>query len=231
MLKQFSYLGSILTSNSKRETEIKQRIGMVKKSFRDQINVLTNRKIKFDTRKRILQSYVWSVLLYGCEAWNITKNMVEEKFASLGLWFYRRTLKASWMDNLSNEVVLERVETCMSLIKTIMKRQMSFCRHICWKESLEYLVTTGKFDGKRDRGRQRQGCVASTKRRLSLSWKDNAGVHSTKDRELWGTIIFSSSSFLILLFTVCHAQRHLFFFIHSKTQLDKTKNQFTTCHP
>ena len=187
-VKQFSYLGSILTSNGRCDTEIKQRIRMAKKSFRDQMNMLANRKIKLDTRKRILKSYVWSVLLYGCEAWNISKNM-EEKLASLELWFYRRMLKVSWMDKVRNELVLERAETCRSLIKMITKRQMSFFGHICRKESLEYLVTTGKFDGKRDRGRQRQGYVASLKRRLGLSWTDNAIIHSTKDRELWGTMI------------------------------------------
>ena len=53
---------------------------------------------------------------------------------------------------------------------------------------LEYLVTTGKFDGKRDRGRQRQGYVASMKRRLGLLLTNNAIKHSTKDRELWDTI-------------------------------------------
>ena len=114
---------------------------------------------------------------------------MEEKLASLELWFYRRMLKVSWMDKVRNELVLERVETCRSLIKMITKRQMFFFGHICRNESLEYLVTTGKFGGKRDRGRQRQGYVASLKRRLGLSWTDNAIIHSTQDRELWGTMI------------------------------------------
>ena len=91
------------------------------------------------------------------------------------------------MDKLSNEVVFERAETCRSLIKMIIKRQMSFFGHICRKESLEYLVTTGKFDGRRDRGRQEH--VTSMKRRLGLSWTDNAVIQSAKDRELWGTMI------------------------------------------
>ena len=187
-LKKFSYLGSILTSKGRCDTEIKQRIRMAKKSFRDQMNMLANRKIKLDTRKRILKSYVWSVVLYGCETWNNGKNM-EEKVASLELWFYSRMLKVSWTDKVSNEVVLARAETCISLIKMITKRQMSFFGHICRKESLEHLVTTGKLDGKRGRGRQRQGYIASMKRRLVLSWTDNVIMHSTKDRELWGTVI------------------------------------------
>ena len=145
------------------------------------MNILANRKIKLDTRKRILKSYMWSLLLNKCEAWNISKDM-EKKLASLELWCYRKMLKVSWMDKVSNGVVIEKVETCRGLIKMITKRQMSFFGHICRKETLEYLVTTGKFDGKRDRGRQRQGYVASMKRGLGLSWTDSAVIHSIEDR-------------------------------------------------
>ena len=74
-VEQFNYLGSMLTSDGRCETEIKRRIGIAKKSFKDLSNILANRKISFDTRKRILKSYVWSVLLYGCETWNISKNI------------------------------------------------------------------------------------------------------------------------------------------------------------
>ena len=79
-------------------------------------------------------------------------------------------------------------ETWRNLIKMITEHQMAFFGHICRKESLQYLVTMGNFDGKRDRGRQRQGYVASMKR-LGLSWTDNVVIHSTKYRELLGTVI------------------------------------------
>ena len=66
-VKQFSCLGSILTSNGSCDTEIKQE-------------------------KEYHKPLLWSLLLYGREAWNISKNM-EEKLASVELWFYRRMLK------------------------------------------------------------------------------------------------------------------------------------------
>ena len=51
---------------------------MAKKSFRDHINTLANRRIKLDTRKRILKSYVWSVLCMAVKLWNISKSMEEK---------------------------------------------------------------------------------------------------------------------------------------------------------
>ena len=93
-VEQFNYLGSMLTSDGRCETEIKRRIGIAKKSFKDLSNILANRKVSFATRKRILKPYVWSVLLYGCETWNISKD-VEERLSSVEMWFYRRMLRVS----------------------------------------------------------------------------------------------------------------------------------------
>ena len=57
-VKQFSYLGSILTSDGRCDTKIKRRIGVAKKAFKYLADILTNIKIKLDTRKGILNSYV-----------------------------------------------------------------------------------------------------------------------------------------------------------------------------
>ena len=82
----------------------------------------------------------------------------------------------------STVLILERAETHETLVTTITKRQMSFFGHICRKEKLEYLVSTGKFE-KRARGRQRQGYVASMKRRMVQSWTENKIIQTTKDRD------------------------------------------------
>ena len=50
-VKQFTYLGSILTSDGRCDTKIKRRIGMANKTFKDLGNILTNRKVELDTRK------------------------------------------------------------------------------------------------------------------------------------------------------------------------------------
>ena len=66
-VKQDSYLVSILTSDGRCDTEIKRRIGIAKRSFKELVNNLTNRKIHVETRKRVLKSYIWSVLTCGGE--------------------------------------------------------------------------------------------------------------------------------------------------------------------
>ncbi|MFS3659968.1 hypothetical protein ACK6SD_23720, partial [Escherichia coli] len=55
----------------------------------------------------------------------------------------------------TNEV-LNQACTQRSLIKRIRIKQSMFFGHIMRREGLEHLVTTGKIQGRRDRGRQRE---------------------------------------------------------------------------
>ena len=48
---QFDYLGSLITSDSSCEKEIKRRIAMSKNAFENHKCILTNKKIKLKTKK------------------------------------------------------------------------------------------------------------------------------------------------------------------------------------
>ena len=63
--------------------------------------------------------------------------------------------KVSWMDHITNDEVLERVDEEKLLIKTIRKRQKEWTGHILRGESLLKEIIEGRTHGKRSRGRQR----------------------------------------------------------------------------
>ena len=69
--------------------EIKKRIGIAKTTFSKMKDVLKSTKIPLNTRKRILQCYVWSTLLYGTETWTITKVM-KTRLEAFELWAYKK---------------------------------------------------------------------------------------------------------------------------------------------
>lgn len=48
---------------------------MAKANFEQMRGILTNLKLSSGIRLRILKCYIWSVLLYGCETWTISKKM------------------------------------------------------------------------------------------------------------------------------------------------------------
>ncbi|GFO40619.1 endonuclease-reverse transcriptase [Plakobranchus ocellatus] len=71
------------------------------------------------------------------------------------MWFLRRMLRIPWTVKKTHERVLNEANKRRSLIRTIRKRQTTFLAHVMRRGKLEHLVTIGKFEGKRSRGRQK----------------------------------------------------------------------------
>src|SRR6478609_7954648 len=55
--------------------DVKTRIGMAKDAFNKRKKLLT-RSIRVDLRKRLVQTLVWPVVLYGCETWTMRKEEI-----------------------------------------------------------------------------------------------------------------------------------------------------------
>jgi glutaredoxin-related protein len=87
---EFCYLGSKITKDGRSTKEIKSRIAQAKRAFYHKKRLLTSNKISLRTKK-FLKAYVWSVALYGCEAWTIG-GTDKKRPESLEMWCYRRML-------------------------------------------------------------------------------------------------------------------------------------------
>ncbi|XP_037794114.1 uncharacterized protein LOC119589587 [Penaeus monodon] len=144
-VSKFNYLGSIIAENGKCEDEIKRRIGMAKDAFQKLRKVLKDRKLSIDTKLRVLDCYVNSILTYSSECWTISAQM-ERRLEAAEMWFLRRMFRVSWTDHVANEAVLRKAGREKSLLKCIRKRQMQFLGHIMRKDGLENLTITGKIE-------------------------------------------------------------------------------------
>ena len=70
-------------------------------------SILTNNQISIYTR-RVLEGYVESILMYGYEAWTISKQ-VQKKLEATEMWFLWRMLRISWIVKKSNESVRKKL--------------------------------------------------------------------------------------------------------------------------
>ena len=186
LVKKFKYLGYMITSDGKCITEIKKRIATAKDAFQKLSLILKNRNISMTTKFRVLKTYVWSTLTYGCECWTITSD-IEKKIEAAEMWFIRRMLRISWTEKKPNVNVnvLREGNVQRSLLKTIGKRQMEFLGHVCRRRGLE-LSLTGKVEGKRDRGKQRITFLDSLCN--SATGGQSKGINFLKlsdDRDVW----------------------------------------------
>ncbi|GFO22197.1 endonuclease-reverse transcriptase [Plakobranchus ocellatus] len=75
-----------------------------------------------------------------------------------------------------------------SLVRTIRKRQATILGRVMRRGKLEHLVTTGKFEGKRSRGRQREKIMDGLATWLGPG-KVSDILAAVKDRDLWRDMI------------------------------------------
>ena len=75
------------------------------------------------------------------------------------MWCYRRILRVSWKDHVTNREILQRVGLeDPVLLQTIMKRKTKYAGHLMRGSSgaLLNLALEGFIDGQRSKGRQRR---------------------------------------------------------------------------
>ena len=83
-IEKFSYLGSLITSDGKCDSEIKKKIGLSKSMFEKMKKILRNRQLSMKTRLKVLHCYVFSTLTYGSECWTMSKTM-DQRIQSAGM--------------------------------------------------------------------------------------------------------------------------------------------------
>lgn len=193
ILKQvhkFKYLGTLITSDGRCNTEIKARICQAKTAFQKMKSFLTNKKLPLELRKRIHQCYIEPVLMYACETWTINAQM-ERSLNATEMWFLRRMLKIPWTARKTNKEVLEKAKSKRALLNNLRKRQATFFGHVMRREKLEHLVTTGKLQGTRSCGRQRKRMQDG----LS-AWMRTDNMHmiaSARERGLWRVMVANAA--------------------------------------
>ena len=133
---------------------MKKRIALSKETFTKMKSIFTNRNIKVYTKINTLKAYIWSIFLYGCECWTLTKDL-ERRLEAAGMWYIRRIMRISRTENKSNEEVMEMAGYKRSLLKTIRKTQMQLFGHINRADGLEKQILSGKICDTKSRGRQR----------------------------------------------------------------------------
>ena len=126
-------------------------------------DVLATRKLKWDTRMRLVRCYILSTLLYASETWVLNAE-TEARIRSLEMWIYRRMLKISYQQHISNESILVGLNVKPQLMKMVKERKCRYFGHIVRGERYEYqrLLLEGTVDGKRGRGRPRNTWFSKT---------------------------------------------------------------------
>ena len=146
--------GSLITEDGRCEKEIKRRIMIARSTFTNMRTLLSCRGINLKTRLRAIKCYIWPTLFYGAETWTITKSLLS-KLDAFEMWVYRRVLKISWTEKITNEEVLRRMGTGRAIVRQFKTRKLQYLGHLIRHNTSQIQLIEGKIECRRSRGRPR----------------------------------------------------------------------------
>ena len=113
-----------------------------------------SRKISINTKKRIVRTLVFSIFLYGSEAWTI-RATDRKRIDAFEMWCWRRMLRIPWTAKRTNVSILNQLRIGTRLSTICYKRILGYFGHIARRspDNLDKLIVVGKVEGKRPRGR------------------------------------------------------------------------------
>ena len=109
--------------------------------------------ITMKTRSSAIKCYVWATLFYE-ETWTITKSRFS-RLDAFEMWPYRRALKISWTENITNEEVLRRVGTGREIMLQFKTRKLQYLGHLKRHNTAQLQLIEGNIEGRRSRGQPR----------------------------------------------------------------------------
>ncbi len=189
-VKKFKYLGQQITDDGRCNSEVKARIAIAKDSYIKLKDVLTSKKSKLTTRKRLVRCYILSTLLYASETWTLSKE-IQDKIEAFEMWIYRKMFRVSYTDRITNEEILNRVDEKKILLPEIKRRKMQYMGHILRSNGLQKQLLQGKVDGSRKRGRPRNTWWADVKNWTRKGLYELA--RTAEDRNKWRTMTSRAS--------------------------------------
>jgi len=102
-------------------------------------------------KKNIIKCTAWSIALYGAE----TRTRIQadgERSSAFEVWVWRKMEKISWVDRVSNDEVLQRVQENRNILNTVEQCKLRWIGHMLRHESLLRDIMEGRMLGKATRG-------------------------------------------------------------------------------
>ena len=180
-VEYFEYLGARVENDGRTKKEMARRIAIASQKLKNLAKIWEgqNNTVKLD----ILKACIFPVALYGCEAWTPLQTDLD-KLRAFEMKCYRKLLKISWTEKITNEEVRSRLQINNSyLIAQFKKLKMSYFGHIKRHDSLEKTILEGKLEGKRKRGKPRRAWTDDIRIWLEMSIKEAGNL--AYDRDLY----------------------------------------------
>ena len=146
------------------------------------------------TKIRLYESLVVSVLTYRCESWTL-KAESERRIAAFEMIFFRRILKISYRDHITNISVMQAISEAAGpqkpLLATVKRRKLQWFGDATRHNTLAKEILQGTVKGGGKRGRPQQMCMDNTREWTGL--EPHELCNAAQDRPRWRKISVEAS--------------------------------------
>ncbi|KAI8499356.1 hypothetical protein Bbelb_231200 [Branchiostoma belcheri] len=190
-VERFSYLGGTITSDCRSDADIHLRIGRASAAMASLDNVWSNRKLSLQTKLRLYNSLVLSILMYNAETWTLTATH-ELRVNAFDTRCLRRLLGIRWFDRVSN-ATLRDITKQPPLTSKIRLARLRLFGHIARAvpplEPAALLRESAPTTWSRPRGRPRRTwCDQLKDDLLTVSLNLDTAWEAAQDRTTWRSI-------------------------------------------
>ena len=135
-------------------------------------------------KRKLVQLMIWSIMSYGSETWIYLKS-VQNMIKVFERWCYRRMLRISWTEHVTNEEVCNRANTKPTLLDGL-KRRLAFHGHLVRKDGITLDLMIGRLHGTRPRGRPITTWLKDLATQANISYKE--AITMPTDRKKWRSV-------------------------------------------
>ena len=128
-MTDFIFLGSKITADGDCSHEIKRRLLLGRKNYGKPRQHIKKQTHYFADKGLSSQSYVFPVVMYGCESWSIQK-AEHQRIDAFELMFWRRLLRVPWTARKSSKSVLKEISPEYSLERLMLKLKLQYFGHL-----------------------------------------------------------------------------------------------------
>ena len=148
----FIFLGSKITADGDCSHEIKRRLLLGRKAMTNLNSILKSRDINLPTKVHLVKAMVFPVVMYGCGSWTVKKSE-HRRIDAFELWCWRRLLRVPWTARRSNQSILKKISSGISLEGMMLKLKLQYFGHLMRRvDSLEKTLILGGIGGRKRRG-------------------------------------------------------------------------------
>ena len=108
--------------------KLKDACSLEKKTYDQPREHIKKQRHYFANKSSSSQSYVFFIIMYGCDSWTIMKAECQ-KIDAFELWCWRRLLRVPWPARRSNQSILKEISPDYSLEGLILKLKLQYFGH------------------------------------------------------------------------------------------------------